>query len=323
MKMPFAFYSLHKQKRISHLSFQQLVFNKLCFLLNHNKGFNKSLLRMCLLVLMLPLPRVYAQSTYPPASDSTRVDSVVKEKANTFKLSLQAGNNLLQNGKKMAKDEYYIKPSFNYYHRSGFYASSYLALLPSDKKRMLDNYCLNAGFDKDFGDYLTLGIDYAYLYYYSTKQVSSSASNYITLSGSWYNKTLTPTIYAILSAGSTTDYTTCFDLEHVFSKKNVWKKNDKLSLPISFGAYAGTSNAYQNYTVKNKITDKAGKSVNQNTINTGFTLTALYTNLTLKYRLNKWSVAANAAYYLQFNVPKKLSSNNAPLFRLTLSRYFE
>lgn len=288
----------------------------------YRRVFNRNMFVLSFLLCLLNTRILHAQSTNNPLPDSTRIDSVVKEKANTFKISTQVGNNIQQNGKKMAKDEYYLKPTINYNHISGFYASTYFVLLPADKKRILDYYCLNAGFDKDFGDNLTLGIDYAYNFYYSTKQVSASASNFVTLSGSWYSKRLTPTIYAILSTGSTTDYTTCFDLEHVFSKKNVWKKNDKLSFPISFGAYAGTSNAYQNYTVKNKITDKAGKSVNQNTINTGFTLTALYTSITLKYKVNKWGIAANASYYAQFNVPKKLTSNNAPLIRITASRYF-
>lgn len=282
----------------------------------------KTVIVYCLFVLLIH-QQLQAQAKDNAAQDSLQAPGDnSEEKKHTFRLALQAGNNLVQNGKKMSKDELYLRPTLYYNHISGFYAISYVSYLPGDKKRPLDNVTADVGYDRDFGDKLTLGVDYMYTYYYSSKQVGSSASNLITLSGSWYNKIITPTLYSIWSVGTTNDYTAGMDFIHTFKYKNVFKTNDVFTIPIIVGAYAGTSNNYQSYTKKNNVTDKKGKAVSTSDINPGFGLTSIFFSAALKYRYKHMAISPAINYYLQFNQPKKLASSNVPVYKLTLSYYF-
>ena len=248
-------------------------------------------------------------------------DSNYNEPTHSFKFSTQIGNNLIQNGRKQAKNQLYFRPSFMYYHISGFYLGTYITTIPGDKKNPLDNIRWNTGYDYDIGDHLTIGIDYSYSKYYTTKQVTSSAPHCVMLSASWYAKLITPSIYEIMNLGSTNDYTTNFDLSNVFIKKQFLKTTGKLSIPINIGTYYGTSNYYSTYAKKNKLTDKKGKPLPLNSVTTTSTqFTSFYASATIKYKISKFAISANLTITNQLVQNKYVTQT--PVWRVLLSYYF-
>lgn len=245
-------------------------------------------------------------------------DEVEAEKNNSYKISILGGNSIEQNGKKMSKSEYYLKPAFYYEHSSGFYSALSCIYMPTDKKEPLDNISFNIGYDKDFGDYLTLGIDYTYSYYFTTKQVASGVPHTFMLSGSWYNRIVIPAFYVIYNYGTTKDYTLSFDFTHVFSFPEIFSANDKLSIALITGLYAGTTNFYEDYTTKNKLGSKNVTS----TVSSKFSLTSAFINSSVKYKISFVSFGAGINYSLPLNQQKVLNSNNLPTFTVNTSFYF-
>jgi hypothetical protein len=123
------------------------------------------------------------------AKDSTKIETY-----NEAKFSLQTGNNLVQLGQSMSTDAFYLRPGINYYHKTGLYVGGNLTLMPMDSTKKLDNFNLSVGYDRDLSDFFTIGIDYTFSQYYTTKQVASSAAHLISPYITWENKLISPTL---------------------------------------------------------------------------------------------------------------------------------
>jgi hypothetical protein len=217
-------------------------------------------------------------------------DSTDVEKKNNFKISTTGGNNLIQKGKKSQKQQYYLTPTLGYSHKSGLYANLSTTYLANQGKKPWDDVSIGTGYGHSFGDHFSMDADYSYGHYFSSKQVSSSEANSLTLSISWSGNILTPTLSANYSFGEVKDITYDLGLSHSFDFTGIFGKTDALSIPVNFGSSAGTSNFYQNYVKKNSIKKKNGTTVSPNEINTSFRLTSVsfgtgitYTNHHLSY----------------------------------------
>jgi hypothetical protein len=246
-----------------------------------------------------------------------QVDTAVTEKqSNDIKVALSAGNNIIQNGRKMNKNEQYIMPAITYFHRTGWYIGSSLVYMWSEKKP-LDNLSVNTGYDKEFRDDFTVGIDYSYSKYFSTKQVKSGVPHTLTLYGSWYNRILSPALYAYYSFGGVTDITFNTDFTHTFLFTNVLKNDDRVSIPVIAGAYFGTLNFYSDYVKKNPDTNSS-----TSTTSTTFGLTSIFFSASIKYRIKSFGIGLGGTYNAQFNAKQKPTLASLPIYKIQLSYYF-
>jgi hypothetical protein len=256
------------------------------------------------------------------AIDKDSVSTSDDDKDNEFKAYLQNGNCTLQNGKKSATNDNYLRSGFDYSNTAiGISAGAYCDDIFAEKVP-IDNITFNAEYDKDFGDHFSTSINYAYGDYYSTRQVSSSENNVFTLDGSWDNKIITPDLSLIYSTGKTSDYTVNFDASHVFSFKNINTKNDRLMIPIIVGTYMGTTNFYKEYINKNKIRNKKGELIKPTDINTQFQLTSIYLTTAIAYRIGHFSISGGITYSFEYNEPKGTSPSNTPVYYIKTAVYF-
>jgi len=236
------------------------------------------------------------------------------------KVSLNAGNNLLQNGLKMAKDQYYIRPAYTFYHDSGYYFGAYATIFPENAKRKLDNIALNVGYDKDFGDHFSMGIDYTYSYYMSSLQVTASAAHMIILSTTWYSKYIMPSLLGIWNLGSTNDFTLNPDLSHFFIIRDVFREDDKITIPVALGAYMGSSNYLNQYTKKNNVKETGTTAVAQTAPT--FRFTSLYLNAGIKYRIGDWAFSFTGIYSKPIERKIRWKAPTIPILRLSVMYYF-
>ena len=264
---------------------------------------------------------VYASSCYSqvetqaPIADTT-VDTAADETYNETKFSVQTGNNIVQVGQAMDSNEIYIRPAITFYHKTGIYVGGNLTFMPSDNQRIVDNFFLNIGYDRELNKVLSAGIDYSYSYYYSTKQIASSVGHMIRPYITWDNKYVSPTLTPMILLGSTTDYALQLDLTHVFLFKSIFTKRDRLSIPISIGAIGGTSDYYTTYAVKRK---GSKRPVMATATMTEVALTSLYSMITVKYRLGRTSLSMNTSYYHSTDPNDLSTSGNTPVYKLTLA----
>ena len=241
----------------------------------------------------------------------TNEDSFVSK--NEARIYLQTGNNIVQLGRTLPSNAIYLRPSFMYYHKSGLYFGANLTILPNEKKRPLDNFLLNVGYDKDLGKNFMTGIDYSYSHYFTSKQVSSSASHMIRPYISWDNDYASPTFTPIISVGTSVDYSFQFDLTHIFTIRRIFSGRDKLTIPLIVGAIAGTSNYYTTYKKNNQLASNSSTSK--------FAMTSIYFLATAKYRINRVSLSFNTSYYLSVDPTQTTTSSNTPFYKLTLCYY--
>lgn len=240
----------------------------------------------------------------------------VPQNPNTLKVALSTGNNIIQNGRKMNTNAHYLMPAFSYFHHSGCYVGASLVYMFTNKKP-LDNLSMNIGYDKDFGENITIGIDYSYSKYFSTKQVKSGVPHTLTLSGLWYNTIVTPAVYAYYTFGSATDITLSADLTHSFIFKNILTPADKISIPVVFGAYMGTLNFYNEYVKKNPES-----TVTPTTYPTRFGLTSIFCTASLRYRIKSFGFGLTGTYNAQFNAKQKPVWAALPIYKLQVAYYF-
>jgi hypothetical protein len=187
---------------------------------------------------------IQAQRNSMTMSKDSIIDTSKIETYNEAKFSIQTGNNLVQLGQTMSSNEFYLRPGINYYHKTGLYVGGNLTWMPMDSSKKLDNFNLSLGYDRDLSDYFTVGIDYTFSQYYTTKQVASSAAHMISPYITWENKIVSPTLTPMLLLGTTNDFALQFDLTHIFVFKSVFHPKGKLTIPISTGAIGGTSDYY-------------------------------------------------------------------------------
>jgi hypothetical protein len=252
-------------------------------------------------------------------------DSTTKEKNNNFNISVTAGSSMLQKGKKAAESAYFYNPIFSYSHSSGFSASAGANLIPSDKKTPVDNISLSAGYSKTFFEHWSIGASYGFGHYYSSKQVASTEANTISLSTSWSNNIITPSLGAAYAFGQANDLTYSATLSHDFSFDGLITDDDNLSFPISISATAGTTNFYSEYVKKNpnKIVSKKKKTaVTAADINTDFALTALTFGAGVAYTIKSFTISSDMSYLLMTNDSSDLDLSNSPIFTFTLSYSF-
>jgi len=271
--------------------------------------------RKILIVIGIVLVNSMFAFSYTINKDSQSVES-----KHSFKFTTQIGNNVIQNGRKQATNQLYVRPSLMYYHIKGFYIGTYITTVPSNKKNRLDNIRWNTGYDYDIGDHLSLGIDYSYSQYFTTNQVTSSAPHCIMLSATWYGNIITPSIYEIFNLGSTNDFTTNIDFSHVFVKRNFLHSKGKLSIPLNIGTFYGSSNYYNNYAKNNKLTDKKGNPLPLNSLSTTANeFTGFYVSLTLKYKISNFAVSSNVTMNNQLEQKKYVIQT--PVWKIMLAYY--
>lgn len=259
---------------------------------------------------------VHAQLDSMTAIIDTAKDSTKIETYNEAKLSLQTGNNLVQLGQSMSTDAFYLRPGINYYHKTGLYVGGNLTLMPMDSTKKLDNFNLSVGYDRDLSDFFTIGIDYTFSQYYTTKQVASSAAHLISPYITWENKILSPTLTPQFLLGTTSDFALQFDLTHIFVFKSIFHPKGKLTIPLSAGAIGGTSEYYTTYTTKRK-----GRNVTTTATKSQLALTSVYAMATVKYKIKKTAFSFNTSYYYSTDPNNTGVSNNTPIFRLIAAYY--
>lgn len=259
---------------------------------------------------------VHAQLDSMTAIIDTAKDSTKIETYNEAKFSLQTGNNLVQLGQSMSTDAFYLRPGINYYHKTGLYVGGNLTLMPMDSSKKLDNFNLSVGYDKDLSDFFTVGIDYTFSQYYTTKQVASSAAHLISPYITWENKILSPTLTPQFLLGTTSDFALQFDLTHIFVFKSIFHPKGKLTIPLSAGAIVGTSEYYTTYTTKRK-----GRNVTTTATKSQLALTSVYAMATVKYKIKKTAFSFNTSYYHSTDSNNTGVSNNTPIFRLIAAYY--
>jgi hypothetical protein len=277
----------------------------------------------CLLFLIAIFNNPLQARNFKVLDTDTTVNATEDDKKNNYEFSVQYGNNISQNGRKMTSDVTYIRPAFNYSHSNGIYLGINVSYLPANKKKKkFDNVSFNLGYDKELGENFSIGIDYTYSRYFSAKQVASSIPNTIMLNGSWFNTIISPTLSVMYSFGDTSDFTMSLDISHVFSFKHLFTNTDKLTIPVVLGTYAGTSNFYKNYTKKNNITDTSGSLIDASSIKSSFGFTSAYLLTTVKYKISFFSVGGSVNFILPINQPKKITKNNHPVYSVQIAFNF-
>lgn len=231
------------------------------------------------------------------AEIDTTQTSADKEKASNYKISLQTGNSVIQNGRAVGQEGIYVQPGFNYYHTSGFYAGLMAIYMRTDKKRTFQNATFNIGYDKEIGNHFSLGIDYTYNHYFSASAKTAGIPHSFILNASWFSKIITPTISAIWCINQTSTYSTSFDLMHSFIFHRIFTKKDKLSFPVIAGVYLGSSN------------------------NLSYGFTSAYLLGGVKYRIGFFSIGSSLYYSIPINQPANTSTAK-PSIKLSLAFYF-
>lgn len=249
-------------------------------------------------------------------SKDSIVDTSKIENYNEAKFSIQTGNNLVQLGQTMSSNEFYLRPGINYYHKTGLYVGGNLTWMPMDSSKKLDNFNLSLGYDRDLSDYFTVGIDYTFSQYYTTKQVASSAAHMISPYITWENRILSPTLTPMLLLGTTNDFALQFDLTYIFVIKSVFHPKGKLTIPISTGAIGGTSDYYTTYTTKRK-----GRIVTTTMAKSQLAITSIYAMASLKYKIKRTAFSFNTSYYHATDPNNTGVSNNRPIFRFIAAYY--
>jgi hypothetical protein len=305
--------------------------------------------------------RATSSSNFGSLSDSTNVkkDSTTEDKPTHFTISTTAGSNLIRNGKMAASQMAYITPSFTYSFESGLYASLSANYLSDTSAWSFDNIGFGVGYSHTFGDHFAIDLGYSYEHYYSTAQVTSSEANSICFTTSWTGKALTPSIGVNYSFGQNHDFTTSFGLSHTFTFKGVFGSNDELSIPISAGVVAGTSNFYKEYvrefivkhpskakgrsgavtpgkgnakngkgttstttTTDTTTTDTTVTTVTTEELKTAYGLNSICFGVGVTYTVNHFSISSVFNYIKSTNNPTSVDVYNAPNISLGVSYSF-
>lgn len=284
----------------------------------------KYLVLACCFCCFLNL-KVHAQEPTTEQTEESEKSDSDAEKANNFGVSVTGGSNMIQKGKKPAVTQYYLAPSLSYSHRSGFSAGLGANLVKESKKFSVDNISANLGYSKTFFEQLSLGASYAYGHYFSSAQIASTESNTASLSGSWSNSILTPSLSVSYAFGQASDFLYNAGLSHDFSFDGVFTDSDNFSIPVALTASAGTSNYYQEYVKRNPGKVKAKKkaaAISAEDINTSFALTALVLESGLSYTIQKFTISSGVSYILMTNDSSTIELDNSPVITFTLAYAF-
>lgn len=252
-------------------------------------------------------------------SDTTKIDSL-DDTYNEAKFSIQSGNNIVQIGQVMSTSELYARPAISFYHKTGIYIGGNLTLMPTDTQNIIDNFSLSGGYDKELKKNFTIGIDYTFSHYYSTKQVTSSAEHIVRPYVSWENKYIMPTLTPSILIGDKVDFAVQLDFTHILKFKSVLKSNDRITIPVSIGMNSGTSEFYNMYS-----RDKRGgrPPITDTSTSTMFGLTSIYSMVGVKYKIKQTSLSFNTSYYLSRDNYSRSFISNPLIFRLTLAYYLQ
>ena len=259
---------------------------------------------------------MHAQMSSMTASRDSIIDTSEMETYNEAKFSIQTGNNLVQLGQSMSANELYFRPGIVYYHKTGLYAGGNFTLMPMDSTKKLDNFNLSIGYDRDISKFFTIGMDYTFSQYYTTKQVTSSAAHLISPYITWENKILSSTLTPQFLLGTTSDFALQLDLTHIFVFKSVFHPKGKLTIPLSAGAIGGTSEYYTTYTARRK-----GRNITTTATKSQLAITSVYAMATVKYKINRTAFSFNTSYYYSTDPNNTGVSNNTPIFRLIAAYY--
>lgn len=239
-------------------------------------------------------------------------DSLKKEKENEFTISLTAGNNLIQKGKKAASAIPYLNPLIGYSFKNGVYLNLSANYLLNASKKSLDDISAEGGYTHSFGDHFSTSIGYTYTHFYSKKQLTFSEPNTITLAASWNGHIITPSLSTNYAFGQTKDITVDFSLAHSFDFEKIFAEDDALSIPLSIGASIGTSNFYKEYATYNVLKKKNGTDINPNEINTTFGLSSLSFDAGIAYTIKKLTITPAINYTMSKNNAANVSIKNVP-----------
>jgi len=245
-------------------------------------------------------------------------DSLKKENEKEFTISLTAGNNLIQKGKKAATAIPYLNPLIGYSFESGIYINLSADYLLNTSKKPLDDISFEGGYLHSFGDHFSTTIGYTYKHFYSKKQVTFSEPNTVSLSASWNGNILTPSVSANYAFGQTKDITTDLDVEHSFDFEKIFTEDDALSIPLTIGASIGTSNFYKEYATYNVLKKKGGATVNPDEINTKFGLTSVSIGAGIAYTIKKLTITPAINYTMSKNSSANIDMKNVPDYTLEL-----
>jgi len=266
--------------------------------------------------------KVFSQE--PTGDEQTKTESD-EGKDNNFSISVTGGSNMIQKGKKPAESLPYLAPAFSYSHSSGFGAGIGANYAKGTKKWAFDNVSANVGYNKSIGDHLSLGAGYSYAHYMSSNQIASTESNLATLTSSWNNEIVTPSLGVSYAFGQASDFTINAGLSHDFSFDGVLGESDNLSIPIAINAAVGTSNYYQEYIKRNPNKIKAKKkatAVTAQDVNTGFALSYIVLESGLSYTIKKITFSTAGSYILMTSDSSTIELDNSPVFTFTVSYSF-
>jgi hypothetical protein len=240
----------------------------------------------------------------------------------SFQAAVAMGNNQISQGKKMANDALYFKPSLHYSYKDGFYADVSANYIPSLKKKSLSNMALGIGYNFDLGANFSTGFGYSYTHYFSTKEVLSSAPNDLSWNLSWDNPIIAPSLNVDYSFGSTKDISAGLDLSHSFTVAHIFCSSDKLVIPISLSTTFASANFYQAYVMKNQVKNKkSGTVVNPSTVDTSFVVSDMSLSASLSYQIKNFSITPSLAYQIPFGAAADISTSS-PVYTLQLAYSF-
>jgi len=275
---------------------------------------------------------------YKTAKDTTKSDDDSdseddEDSPNSFEVSTTGGSNLIQQGKKLPTQQYYLAPSFTYSHSIGITAGIGAKYLPeTGKKKAWDDVSLTAGYSHAFMEHLNIGLNYTYTKYYSETQVMASEPHTFAFTSSFDNKIITPSISASYYMGDTvkiSDFIVVLGLSHNFTWKDNLTTGDEFTIPISASALLGTSNFYNNYVVKaqknGKLKAKPGKIPKHGSTtvdaDTNFGLTSIAFSGALSYTIKGFTLSPAASYSISTNNDSFVVADK-PDFTLTLTYSF-
>jgi hypothetical protein len=241
---------------------------------------------------------------------------------NAFQIAVTTGNNQISQGKKLATDAYFLKPSIHYSYKQGFYTDLSGNYTPDFNKSALSSINAGVGYNFDLGYNISTGIGYSYTYNISKKELLASAPNDLSWNLGWDNPVISPSLSLDYSFGSTKDFSAGLDLSHSFTINHIFCSSDKFSIPISVSTTFASANFYQAYVSKNQIKSKKTKTtVDPNAVDTSFGISDIALSASLSYQFKNFSLTPAVTYQIPFGSATDLASSS-PVFTLQLAYSF-
>jgi hypothetical protein len=186
------------------------------------------------------------------AQDSTK--SAEPQKSH-FEAGLSYLSNSVYLGRQDSLKVPYFTPTFSYYHKSGFYASSSLSYLNSASVSRVDLFDIDAGYmftvNKLSGDF------YAEKDFYNSqsKNVKSETKGSVNGTLSYDFGFIKPVLQGGIEFNKANDYYAALGLGHSF-----FLADDNLEINPSFLVNASTQNSYNSYYAKRKFATKRNQT---------------------------------------------------------------